>query len=147
MPQAAAGQFDDTDLTLKLAENSMSFTHESLPTEAVEVAHEEQDLSHAVIAKLCGQGREIAHEGARRLRQLQPSEPLRGQLVMRLVVGPEYRIATEEAADQVALVHLTQARRDRGVEVGEVRERGAHVAASPEGRSGDPCRGAPVPGV
>ena len=38
MPQAAAGQFDDTDLTLKLAENSMSFTHDALPHEAVEVA-------------------------------------------------------------------------------------------------------------
>ena len=38
MPQAAAGQFDDTDLTLKLAQNSMSFTHDALPYEAVEVA-------------------------------------------------------------------------------------------------------------
>ena len=36
MPQAA--EFDDTDLTLKLSQNSMSFTHDSLPAEAVEVA-------------------------------------------------------------------------------------------------------------
>ena len=38
MPQAAAGPFDDTDLTLKLARNSMAFTHDTLPHEAVEVA-------------------------------------------------------------------------------------------------------------
>lgn len=38
MAQAAARQIDDTDLTLKLAENSMSFTLDALPKEAVEVA-------------------------------------------------------------------------------------------------------------
>ncbi|NKB57662.1 MAG: MmgE/PrpD family protein [Alphaproteobacteria bacterium] len=38
MAQAAARQVDDTDLTLKLAENSMSFTLDGLPKEAVEVA-------------------------------------------------------------------------------------------------------------
>ena len=38
MSQAATGQIDDTDLTLKLAENSMSFTHDALPREVVEVA-------------------------------------------------------------------------------------------------------------
>ena len=36
MPQAT--EFDDTNLTLKLAQNSMSFNHDSLPMEAVEVA-------------------------------------------------------------------------------------------------------------
>jgi 2-methylcitrate dehydratase PrpD len=38
MAQAAAQQFDDTGLTLKLAENSMSFTLDGLPKEAIEVA-------------------------------------------------------------------------------------------------------------
>ena len=36
MPQAA--EVEDTDLTFKLAQNSMSFTHDDLPMEAVEVA-------------------------------------------------------------------------------------------------------------
>ncbi len=38
MAQAAAQPIDDTDLTLKLAENSMSFSLDTIPMEAVEVA-------------------------------------------------------------------------------------------------------------